>query len=430
MMKKRNILIVTVICILTVCLSLYIVGAFHQNLSTFEGHKTVICIPVYGQSLALGEEAIRVTDFDSLRIKNDGRIVTECFNYDFGYFDGQEWKQSVKRFVHYDKKSFELSVYGMAESLVNQLGNDTIICIFPEGAGMTSIIQIKKSTEPYEKFLHEIKKANQFAVNKGWDFYVPAICWMQGETDIADYTDCDYKSQLKEFCTSINQDIKKITHQKQDVHIICYQSNVVTRAESFNNLNYDCRETKVPNAIVDLLRNDSLFWASSPTYPYTFVNEALHIDGISQKRIGHLHAVSALKIIRGEEKNYGLIPLSAKSLENDAIVHFNVPCAPLSFDTISVNKITNYGFNVINQEGKDILSNVSIAGNDIILHCTESPIRCKVRYAVNGDAMKSGPLRGPRGNLRDSQGDRYQVRISEGIYPLHNWCYQFDIEID
>ena len=29
-------------------------------------HKTVICIPVYGQSLALGEEATRITDFDSL----------------------------------------------------------------------------------------------------------------------------------------------------------------------------------------------------------------------------------------------------------------------------------------------------------------------------------------------------------------------------
>ena len=29
-------------------------------------HKTVICIPVYGQSLAIGVDAIRVTDFDSL----------------------------------------------------------------------------------------------------------------------------------------------------------------------------------------------------------------------------------------------------------------------------------------------------------------------------------------------------------------------------
>ena len=28
-----------------------------------DGHKVVICIPVYGQSYALGEEAIRITNF-------------------------------------------------------------------------------------------------------------------------------------------------------------------------------------------------------------------------------------------------------------------------------------------------------------------------------------------------------------------------------
>ncbi len=430
MNRNRKILIVIIICILAVCLGLYVINTFNQDKPTLKGHKTVICIPVYGQSLALGEEAIRVTNFDSLRIKNGGRIVTECLNYDFGYFDGQEWKQSLKRFVHYDKKSFELSVYGMAESLVRQLGNDTIICIFPEGAGMTSIIQIKKSTEPYEKLLHEIKKAYQLAVNKGWDFYIPAICWMQGETDIVDHNGLDYKNQLKEFCTNINHDIQEITHQMQDVHMICYQSNIVTKSETFDNLNFDCPETRVSNAIVDLIKNDSLFWASGPTYPYTFVNEALHIDGISQKRIGNLHAISALKIIRGEEKNYGVIPLSAKSQDTIAIIHFNIPYAPLTFDTINVRKMGNYGFNVINQKGKDILTNVSIAGNDILLHCTESPQKCKVRYAVNGEPMKSGPQHGPRGNLRDSQGDKYQVKILDRAYPLYNWCYQFDIEIE
>ena len=39
-------------------------------------HKTVICIPVYGQSLALGVEAERITDLDSLANYANGRIVT------------------------------------------------------------------------------------------------------------------------------------------------------------------------------------------------------------------------------------------------------------------------------------------------------------------------------------------------------------------
>ena len=79
---------------------------------------------------------MRITDFDSLKNRYNGRIVTENLDYNFGYFDGQEWKQGLKRILHYQKKSFELSVYSMAESLATQLGEDTMICIFPGGAGM------------------------------------------------------------------------------------------------------------------------------------------------------------------------------------------------------------------------------------------------------------------------------------------------------
>ena len=50
-------------------------------------HKTVICIPVYGQSLAIGVDAIRITDFDSLADYADGRIVTENMDHHFGYFE-------------------------------------------------------------------------------------------------------------------------------------------------------------------------------------------------------------------------------------------------------------------------------------------------------------------------------------------------------
>ena len=55
-------------------------------------HKTVICIPVYGQSLALGEEATRITDFDSLASYADGRIVTENLDHEYGYFDNNTIK--------------------------------------------------------------------------------------------------------------------------------------------------------------------------------------------------------------------------------------------------------------------------------------------------------------------------------------------------
>jgi hypothetical protein len=405
----------------------YYTYSFIKEETTDYGHKVVICIPVYGQSLALGEEAVRITDFDSLRIKYNGRIVTECLDYGFGYIDDSVKKQRLKKFLHYRKRSFELSSYAMSESLASQLGEDTMICIFPGGRGMSGIDSINKPNPVYNKFLYEVKYAYEKSQERGWKFYIPAICWMQGESDIIDYTNTNYKRALKQFCTDVNKDIKAITKQKEDIHMICYQSNVLTRAEHFNANNYNCIETKTPQAIVDLIREDTLFWASGPTYPYTFVNEKLHIDAIGQQHMGYLDAIVVMNLLKGKGKTYGLTPRSISAVGNDILIHMNVPSPPMVFDTISIMPIDHYGFSVITENNENIISGIQIEGDIVRLTCTRSPINCKVRYAINGERMKSGHLHGPRGNLRDSQGDKISINVTNKKYPLHNWCYQFDM---
>ena len=425
-MKKLRILLIIII-ILIVGLGIYTIAVFTHDRCTLEGHKTVICIPVYGQSLALGEEAVRITDFDSLIIKNDGRIVTECIDYGFGFIDDSVSKQHFKKFLRYRKRSFELSLYSMAETLVSQLGEDTMICIFPGGRGMSSIDSINKPNPVYNKFLYEVRNAFEESQKRGWDFFVPAICWMQGESDIIDYTDNNYKKLLKQFRTDVNKDIKSITHQKEDIRMICYQSNVLTRAESFDANNYECVEMRPAQAIVDLINEDSLFWASGPTYPYTFINERLHIDAIGQQHIGNLDAIAIMNLLKGGVKTYGLIPRSISTHGDDVLIHMNVPCPPLIIDTISVLPVEHYGFSVITENNENILSSVKIEGDTIRLICSKSPQNCRIRYAVNGEKMKSGNQHGPRGNLRDSQGDKERISIKGVKNPVYNWCYQFDM---
>jgi hypothetical protein len=99
----------------------------------------------------------------------------------------------------------------------------------------------------------------------------------------------------------------------------------------------------------------------------------------------------------------------------------------LVIDTISISPVNHYGFSVITENGHDIISKVLIENEIVRIKCTQSPQNCKVRYAVNGDYMKSGPIHGPRGNLRDSQGEKESISIQGKEYPLHNWCYQFDM---
>lgn len=407
---KRLLLLLCIIGVLG--LSCYI---YNTEFSSNYGQKVVVCIPVYGQSYALGEEAVRLTNFDSLKIKYDGRIVTEKLDYTFGYFDhSSQFKQWVKRLLHYDKKAFELSVYTMAEELASKLGEDTIICVFPGGHGMNTIQQLMKPSEPYNKFIKEIATAYKKAQARGWEFYVPAVCWMQGESDIVEYPNYDYKEYFHRMYNNLNTDIKQVTHQKDDIRIICYQSTTVTKGLRYKANNYYATEPITPTAQMELIRDDSLIWASGPTYPYDFVNESLHIDAVGQQNIGRLAAKSALGIIRNKKRNIGLVPMGYHVEGNDIRIDFNVPCPPLCFDSIQVKKIDNYGFNVISRDGVDIVSDVTIEENSVVIRCAESPQNCKLRYGINGEFLKGGRKVGPRGNLRDSEEN------------VSNWCLLFE----
>jgi len=396
----------------------------------YDEHKVVICIPVYGQSLALGEEAELITNFDSLSAMADGRIVTENLDHDFGFFDNDKKKQWAKKILNYTKRTFELSVYGMAESLVNQLGRDTLICIFPGGQGGTAIMRLNKGNWCYQRFLDNIENAYQKAAERGWDFFVPAICWMQGESDLFDYTDTDYKKALKQFQQDLNEDVKQITHQQQDIRMICYQTNLLTNAVYFQAGSFECREMAVPQAMMELVRDDTLFWASGPTYPFTFARELKHIDGISQKWLGYLAAVSALGVIRGSKRFGGLVPTVFSCDNQNVRIAFNVPHSSLVLDTIAVRPPAYYGFSVITPDNRNIIQSVFLKEDVVTLHCSEPVSGCKVRYAVNGETLKSGWEKGPRGNLRDSQGDSLKVDILGKTYPLHNWCYQFEQQLE
>ena len=404
---------------------LTIIMVFASCHKPFE-HKTILCIPVYGQSLALGEEAERITDFDSLATYANGRIVTENLDHDFGHFDNNKTKLFVKKLVNYLIHSYELSIYNMSQRIVDATGSDTLICIFPGGQGGTEIAGMSKGTLAYQRFMENIKTAYEEASDNGWEFIIPAICWMQGESDIVNYPSTDYYQMLKQIREDMNADIKSITHQNADIPFICYQANSLTRAENFNAINYKCHETYVPQTFVNLLSKDEQFWASGPTYPYSCVNEKIHIDAIGQQCIGALAAKSALGILRGKERFKGLIPLNITTNDTIVTIHMDVPCPPLVIDTIQVSKAHNYGFSVINRQNMNIAKSIVVNGDSVMIHCSEVPTDCRIRYAVNGDYMKSGNLHGPRGNLRDSQGDSFRINIQGKKYPIHNWCYQFD----
>lgn len=401
--RQTRLLLAPVLALLTACTT-----ELHQQ-------RTVLCIPVYGQSLALGEEAERLTDFDALRRQGCGRIVTQRLDHDYGYFDPDPTKEALKRLSRYDRRSFELSAYAMATELTRLLGSDTLIAIFPGGQGATPFTGISRGTAPYERLLADIRQACDESRRRGWHFVVPALCWMHGETDMERRTATDYKEALRQFATDINSDVKAITGQWQPVGIVCYQTCQLTMARRFSPDSWDCPETSVPQAQMELVRDDTLFWASMPVYPLTFAHEGIHLTAEGQQQVGRKAAEAVAAIVGHGQRQRGLVPLSVHAADSMVVVRMHVPSPPLRWDTVSVAKAAGFGFSVIDRQGRNIARSVTISGDSIIIGCANRAAECRVRYAVGGEPDTTGPERGPRGNLCDSA-------------VLPNWCYLFDCE--
>ena len=377
--------------------------------------KVVVCVPVYGQSLAMGEESELVTDIDGLTEKWKGRLVGEGLDDEFGYYEDRSWKKKIKRLIRYDNRRYENSAFAMGESLAGALGKDTMVCVFVDGRGGTAISHLTKGSDPYDALIMDIQKSYKEARERGMEFFVPAVCWMQGESDMFDYTRVDYRKILRQFAVDVNRDVKSITGQKRDVKIVGYQSCCLAKCYKFVPESYDCYEISVPQAQMQLIRDDSLFVAGTPVYFLDFVDDRIHLDGKSQTVVGRYNAASVLDIVRQGISRRGLYPLDVKSEGKMAIIEFNDNDGALEFDTINVNKVKNYGFSVITPDNKDIAQKVSIVENKIVIECNDDTKGCRVRYGANGEKNKSGRRLGARGNL---------VRRYSSALP--SWCYMFD----
>lgn len=418
-MKRRNLLFAVWILLFCSC-----VRTIPENI------REVVCVPVYGQSLALGEEAERITDFDSLSAGYGHRIVTQRLDEDFGFFDDSQIKQDLKRLVDYDKRSFELNCYGMSEEfLARSQRKDFLFCTFPGGRGATSIVDMGPGTAPYRKFLEEIREANDEAVDRGLKFTLPAYVWMQGENDIVWRTSKDYREDLLAFHQTFGKDVQKVTGQETPPVCICYQSNCLSlsKGETADSL-YERPEIYVPNGQLQLIQERKDFFASGPTYAYPCVNDRIHIDGLSQNQLGHLTGLALWRCLNGQNSD-GLSPKNFRIHGNTISLTFYLPSAPLVLDTVEVRPVRNYGFNVVNHNNHDIVRGVTLRNDTVVIECSENPLGCKLRYAVNGERDKSGRNYGSRGNLRDSQGEQFKALIQGKEYPLNNWCYQFELMV-
>lgn len=397
----------------------------------YNTNKIVYLIPVYGQSLAIGGEAERITNYC--------RYPNTCGNttaLDLS-FTGNE-----------------VSSYGLIEGFAENyekchsgspVSPNYMVVSFAAGDGATSIVGLGKGTTNYEGLLSLIKTAYDNATSTEMELIVPAFCWVQGEHDRYGTYTSDYKGDLAQLRVDLDSDIKAITHQTKDVHCIVYQTNQLSLAninasKPFKPNNYESGDNGaliiVPQAQYELIRNNKYFHASTPIYPMSFVTSPngmmIHIDGPSQKLLGYYEGLAAERIVDGDGAGIGLYVTEIKKLDRKHIeLKLHIPSPPLVIDDVSVKEVAHYGFSVITPNNKNIISKVEISWNpnstqSIFITTSSDCTGAKIRYGINGTDGASGYELGSRGNIRDSQGVYHKAYINGEQVEMHNWLYFFE----
>jgi hypothetical protein len=156
---------------------------------------------------------------------------------------------------------------------------------------------------------------------------------------------------------------------------------------------------------------------------FNYLADNTHLSAENYRILGAYYGYAMKKFLIDGVKNF-IYPSACTGIANRVTVTFNVPVAPLIFDTDNIIDPGAFGFNALDATGAQIkIKSVTLSGNQVLIICARQPY--KITYAINGLSKHAGPVSGPRGCLRDSQGDS----VLFDNYPLHNWCPIFSINV-
>ncbi|CAN7465405.1 hypothetical protein LJR034_003003 [Caballeronia sp. LjRoot34] len=112
-------------------------------------------------------------------------------------------------------------------------------------------------------------------------------------------------------------------------------------------------------------------------------------------------------------------------------VRFRVPVPPLKRDVTQVAGNRDYWFSLRTPSGERLpIRSVFVLGAGSVLIVAQDPVPegTRLEYTFDGTG-KAGSRYGPRGNLRDSQGDGIRFDNGHESTRLDNWCVIFEVTL-
>lgn len=255
------------------------------------------------------------------------------------------------------------------------------------GAGITALMQ----EDTIQRVYNVISKGKSIAAKKGKTYKVLAVLWMQGEANATSYDvdNTSYKNNLKLILQNINSYAKSVTGQEMDVANFTYLP--CTNANPALAINELCQDSETNLTCCGAI--------------YREKQNKIHFLGTSSYSYGYRCGIAIFnKVFLGKTiKN--VFPLKHYVNENIIYITFASDRYPIQLsnyllrwkqsstsDDISVldggNNVdfaidkANYGLSIKNNEGVEIISNVTLARYDTVkITCSESPKGYTLLYA-------------------------------------------------
>jgi hypothetical protein len=392
----------------------------------------LLCFPTLGQSLGAGQAG-------------SPALSTACYQNALRLSSSNTFTATLTSLTAQSTETIDFALGSAFQAFANAWVPASIS--INSAVGGVSYLQQKKGTIFYQTGLAQLRRVVELAKNLRLTCLVPFINFVSGETDHINWinqgAENGYTAFMQEFYADINKDYKAITGQAENIKIVFCQTNAAPFYPLWLNNPY------IPNVPTTALIQSKLaidasdkFVMAGPRYHLQLPNDReVHLTNTGYRRHGEKRSQIAHQIL-SEQTWTALSPRVCRQINNTQIkIDFNVPVAPLIFDSSEVNNPGNYGFEFVATNKNDaIITNIQISnGTSVILTFDKTPLgnNRSIGYAYNnywreptplavvqGDPAtwprNVGPINGARGCLRDS--DPYPSLYG---YDHRNYCVQF-----
>jgi hypothetical protein len=291
------------------------------------------------------------------------------------------------------------------------------------GYGATTIAQLSRGGAYFSQLVEQAGYGLALANAAGKTYAAQAVTWTQGESDYLSSTSrAAYLASLNQLVADLQTDIKAVTGQNKSIPLISYQ------LASHKNASKTTPEIAL--AQMDAEEANPLIYIATPMYHLPY-QDGWHLTGIGSRWLGAYYGLAYKRIVLDEQAWKPLKPIASVRQGNLVDLRFNVPSGKLVFDTSQVTENANKGFELVDAAGDPLtISSVAIVDTARVRIAAAAPVPsgAKIRYAWTG-AGTVGPTDGPRGNLRDTQGDDIVFDPTGINKRMDNWCIIFEMEV-